>query len=592
MNKKHIYMLLLSLTFLIASGRARFLRLPCAKKELDDIGIKTLAENDLAIKTLAVYDTVADPRIQSFNDLISISWGESLESITMNKCYRPAVGIGSHAPGKLTGPRVSIASSKERVAYVALTASLASSALEIVQDALRALNKPNNRVSYYLEEGHSKNLHNLDDIFFDFKKRKFIVDFADTLKSLDNVREWELRPYFYRYQSYDRLDRNYFSFRELALRPLSCLLIASPDIGDEGKRIAQEILKDKEVLEIIKLQFSTILVNPQFQMEICLNFKDYLMHNSWSKGIANIFDELSMKDQYDIFNSSLQKYVRFFYHSLGRHRDSTIEFYYIYEALDFFQEPQALDKLSSFDQLSYSEQQLTRSVARTLINIVSVPGYLDGAGYYPGIWLFAYYIVEFLMTNKNSRFIKLYQDHIHNTSLIEKIEFLKTFIELNKRANELLPSKLAMKKREGSIVWKQLGEEKIMKWFKQYFRQLNALERDFNAKFNQIGKHLRAYENSISHPELYNRSSKEYVSSQLGALLNTKIIKYFFRRDIEKPTLEEAQRKQYLKIINKAARRLKMKEQKKQKRRGKEEQQQRFRKVKTKFSSFFKKHQL
>ncbi|CAH7685576.1 hypothetical protein PPACK8108_LOCUS20130 [Phakopsora pachyrhizi] len=187
-----------------------------------------------------------------------------------------------------------------------LTASLASSALEIVQDRLRALNKPNKRVSYYLEERHSEDLHNFDDIFFDFKRRKFIVDFFDTLKSLDKVEEWGGRPYFFSSESHDQLNRNYYSLRELALRPLSCLLIASNDIGDEGKRIVQEILKDKEVIEIIKRQFLTISVNPQFQMEIFLNFKDYLINNSWSKGIANIFDELSVKDQCDIFSSSLE----------------------------------------------------------------------------------------------------------------------------------------------------------------------------------------------------------------------------------------------------------------------------------------------
>ncbi|CAH7669383.1 expressed protein [Phakopsora pachyrhizi] len=190
MSKKHYYIILLSLMFQFATRRASFLRLFCAKKEVDDAAMKTLAENDLAIKTLAVYETVSDPRVQSFKDLISISKGEKVDSIKINESYKPTVGIGPHGPDKLTGPLVPSAHKKGRVAYIALTASLASSALEIVQDRLRALNKPNKRVSYYLEERHSEDLHNFDDIFFDFKRRKFIVDFFDTLKSLDKVEEW------------------------------------------------------------------------------------------------------------------------------------------------------------------------------------------------------------------------------------------------------------------------------------------------------------------------------------------------------------------------------------------------------------------
>ncbi|CAH7688204.1 expressed protein [Phakopsora pachyrhizi] len=294
MTIKRLYLLLLSFMSHFAIRRASFLRHPWAKKDVNDLAIKTLAENYFAIKTLAVHDTVSDRRIQSFNDLISISKGEKPKSIPMSQLYRPTVGIGPYAPGKLTGPLVSIAHSREGVAYVALTASLASSALEIVQDQLRVLHKPNNRVSYYPEVVHSENLHNLDDIFFDFKKRKFVVDFSETLKSLDNVEEWEGKPYFFESYEYDQLNRNYFSLRELALRPLSCLLIASPDIGDVGKKIAREILKDKEVLEIIKLQFSTVSVNHQFALEICLDFKDYIKQNRLSKGIANIFDGIKI----------------------------------------------------------------------------------------------------------------------------------------------------------------------------------------------------------------------------------------------------------------------------------------------------------
>ncbi|CAH7685613.1 hypothetical protein PPACK8108_LOCUS20173 [Phakopsora pachyrhizi] len=213
----------------------------------------------------------------------------------MNENYRPRVGIGPYAPDKLMGPRVSIAHKKEEVSYVALTASLASSALEIVQDQLRLLNKPNKHYNHVAERD-SENTYNFDDVFFDFKKRKFITDFSDTLKSLDNAEKFNEKPYFFKYYSYDNLDRNYYFFRELALRPLSCLLVASPNIGNEGKKIAQEILKDKEVLKIIKLQFSTMLVNPQFEKEIYLDFKDYLMHNSWSKEqLAQTIRELEIE---------------------------------------------------------------------------------------------------------------------------------------------------------------------------------------------------------------------------------------------------------------------------------------------------------
>ncbi|CAH7683455.1 expressed protein, partial [Phakopsora pachyrhizi] len=543
---------------------------------------KTLAENDLAIKTLAVHDTVADPRIQSFNDLISISKGEKLDSITMNENYRP--GIGPYAPDKLLGPRVSIAHKKEEVSYVALTASLASSALEIVQDQLRLLNKPNKHYNHVAERD-SENTYNFDDVFFDFKKRKFITDFSDTLKSLDNAEKLYEKPYFFRYCSYDNLDRNYYFFRELALRPLSCLLVASPNIGNEGKKIAQEILKDKEVLKIIKLQFSKMLVNPQFEKEIYLDFKDYLIHNRWSK-------ELSVKDQYDIFSSSLENYVKFYYYHIANNRDSTLELNGIYEALDFFLVPQALNKLSDLNGQSHKEKVLTISVAKTLINILSVPGYLENDKYHGGIWSFAYYIVEYLVTNKDSRFLDIYKYQIQNDSLLEKIELIKKCIALKKKAIELWPRTLTIKKREVIKVWEQLGEDKVVNWFKQYFMKLNALDRDLKANFNQIEKHLKDYENYISHPETYNASSKEYISSKLGALLNTKTIKHFLKVDIENHILEEAKRKQHLKILNKAVkrRRLELKKQKKQERREKEEQ--RFRKLKNQIYSFLKKKSL
>ncbi|CAH7688201.1 expressed protein [Phakopsora pachyrhizi] len=311
MTERHLYLLLLSLTFHFSIRQASFLRLPWTKKYVNNLAevkymssaIKALAENDLAIKTLAVHDTVSDPRIQSFNDLISISKGEKPVSIPMNECNRPTVGIG----GKLTGPLVSIAHNREGVAYVALTASLASSALEIVQDQLRVLQKPNERASIYEEERHAENIYSFDDVFFDFKKRKFVVDFSETLKSLDNVGKWDGKPYFFDSFEHHQLDRNYFSFRELALRPLSCLLIASPDIGDVGKKIAREILKDNEVLEIIKLQFSTVSLNHQFEMEICLDFKDYVKHNRWSKGIAHIFDGIKIIIFHSLFSLFLKK---------------------------------------------------------------------------------------------------------------------------------------------------------------------------------------------------------------------------------------------------------------------------------------------
>ncbi|CAH7682132.1 expressed protein [Phakopsora pachyrhizi] len=227
-------------------------------------------------------------------------------------------------------------------------------------------------------------------------KRNFIAEFSDTLRSLDRTKKWRGRPYFMKFESHDRLERKFFSYRELALRSLSCLLIASPNIDDEGKKIVQEVLKDQEVLEIIKLQFSSISANYEFETNLFLDFKDYLTHNSWSKGISNIFNELSVEDQYDVFNSSLEKYVKFYnYLNVVQYRKSASELDNMYQVLDFFEEPQALNKLKNLDKLSRNDRDLSVSVARTLISIVSVPKYLDRPIDYSGIWSFSYYIVEF-----------------------------------------------------------------------------------------------------------------------------------------------------------------------------------------------------
>ncbi|CAH7688200.1 hypothetical protein PPACK8108_LOCUS23132, partial [Phakopsora pachyrhizi] len=270
---------------------------------------------------------------------------------------------------------------------------------------------------------------------------------------------------------------------------------------------------------------------------------------------------LSEKDQYDIFNVSLEKYVTYYKYLFSENRDSTLELNSVYKALDFFQVPQALNKLSNFNGLSHSEQELTKSVARTLINIVS------------GIWSFAYYIIEFLMANKHSRFLELYQDQIQHDSLIEKIDFLKKCIALKNAANELIPSTLTIKKRGFNKVWEQLGEEKIVKWFEQYSSDINAIDGDLKAQSNQI-EDLKNYENSVSHVDSCNVGSKEYIASKLGALLKTKIIKHFLRRFKEKSTLEEAKLEKHFEIINIAAKRrfLELKEQKKKKERQKKDQ--------------------
>ncbi|CAH7675569.1 hypothetical protein PPACK8108_LOCUS10590 [Phakopsora pachyrhizi] len=281
------------------------------------------------------------------------------------------------------------------------------------------------------------------------------------------------------------------------------------------------------------------------------------MHNCWSKGVANILNELSVKDHYDILNYSFKNYVNYYFYRSFNFRSSNNEFRYIYEVLDFFKEPQALDKLSNSENLPHSEKQLTKSVARTLINIVSVPKFLDYL-MYSCIWSFAYYIVEFLVTDQSSRFLELYQEQIEKSSLMEKIDLIKKFITLKKEANQLLPSKLNIMTRKSSEVWKRLGDDRIVKWFDQYFVKLNKLDKDFKSLKNQIENHLSVYKKLNSHPELNNRSHKQYISCQLGGLLNTKIIGHFLSKNIVKSKLIKSERKKHLKMIKFAIKRKKV----------------------------------
>ncbi|CAH7685039.1 expressed protein [Phakopsora pachyrhizi] len=556
MTKKYFYIFLLSFVLNPDTRKASFLLRSSTKKEMDK----------LALEALAVHDTIADPQLSSFNDLISISKVEKPESIDIYENYKPAVG-NNFASNKCSGPIVTT-KDHERIAYSTLTASLANSALEIVQYKLRALNKPNERLSYFLKEWHLENINRLDETPFHIKERNFIFDFSSTLKSLDKAENWSRKPYFIKFESCDRLERKFFSYRELALRSLSCLLIASPDIDDVGKKIVKEVLKDQEVLEIIKLQFSTILMNSEFDKDIYLNFKDFLMHNNWSKGFANIFDviypELSEMDQHYVFNSSLKQYVKFYNYFTSHQRKSATEFRDIYQVLNFFEEPQTLNKLSNLNRLSNSNDDLSGSVARTLIGIVSVPGHLDRPNNYAGIWSFAYYIVESLVTDPNSLFLKIYQDIIQKDSLIEKIEFLKKCIYVKKRANEFFPSRLIIRPREKSQVWKQLGDDSIASWFNQYFIKLNQLEKDLKKQFNQCQEHLKSNENFEYHTELYKRNSKEPISSKLGGLLSTEIIKHFLTEHVVKPKLETEKYKPIMQIAYKLNR-LYLKEEKKNK---------------------------
>ncbi|CAH7683404.1 expressed protein [Phakopsora pachyrhizi] len=320
----------------------------------------------------ALHDAVLDAKIASFDILHSISRINSDTNIKASSVnvYKPK------------GPMIKLENQRKEVAYSELAASIAIKAIDLVKNYLRRVKYQKLRVHFAPEDV----ANNLDDIFFEWMENSFIDEFHSTLKSFENAKSSSKQTFCITDFGYCDLNgEKIYSFEELILRSLDYLLQASSSTGGEGKRIVQKVLKDSEVLKIIKSQFEKSFMNQQLEKSLFIDMEDYLKHNDWTKGFANIYDVLSKEDQHEILLNSIKTFSEVMSRKFVKYQPFFSD---LKDTLIFFKDPEALNKLGN--EINAENQE----IARILIEFLSKPDIIDPMGVFPNIWSFSYYIVE------------------------------------------------------------------------------------------------------------------------------------------------------------------------------------------------------
>ncbi|CAH7681793.1 expressed protein [Phakopsora pachyrhizi] len=500
-----------------------------------------------ARETLALHDSISDPRVKAFGDLFSISKVDATESKELysqnaseNKCRAISRNL---APRMISKNEFLISGSRG-------TASIAKQALGIVQNYLRRIQKPNNQLLYFPEDFKSSNTFGMDEAFLESMKAQFIDDFCNIFKILYKIKEPKENNYEIYGIKYNEAEEEYYTWAELSLRALNCLLLASPKINGEGKKIVQEILKDDEVLEIIKHQFSITVTKDDFNKELHIDFEHYLKQNSWSQGIAEVFDELSKKDQFDIFNYSIKLFIDSYeYKKLFSEIPYFADNYpQLKEVIEFF------DKTEAVSQLATEINETTVSVSGILINFIANPTLIDENGNNKTLWLFTYYIVEHLVRNQCSNYFQTYKDQIIRTRLLEKIDFMKSHISLKNNISRLLPKSPYIKQRQEKEILEMLADDRTLKWFKNYLEELENLCKDVEKHVKEINRHEKNQANFSSLVLNYENNFEELISALIGFWINSNTIVYFWEITQKKVSLKivDEQRQKHLLILQKA----------------------------------------
>ncbi|CAH7689184.1 expressed protein [Phakopsora pachyrhizi] len=500
-----------------------------------------------ARETLALHDSISDPKFKAFGDLFSISRVDATESIEVYS--QQASDIQCRAISSKLAPRIN-SKNELLISGSRGTASIARGAIEIVQHHLRKIQKPRNQLLYFPEGFGSKNTFGMDEAFLESMKKQFIDEFCKNFKILHKAKELKQTNYKIYKIKFNQDENEYYTWAELSLRALNCLLLSSPKINGEGRKVVQEILKDEEVLEIIKHQFSITVTKDNFYKELHINFEHYLKQNSWSHGIAEIFDELPKKDQFDIFSHSINSFFEFRdYKTLFTLFPSTTDnLPRGKEFVEFFGDSEALSKLLK------ENDGPAKSVSKFLIDFISDPNKIDESGTYKTLWIFAYYLVEFLVRNQNSIFFQRYRDQIIQNGLLEKIYLMKSHIHLKNEINRLLPESSYMKHREEKEIWEQLSGEKMFRWFEEYLKQLKKLSEDVENHAKQLEIHKNNQVNISFLGTSYDRNFRKILSAMLGIWIDTKMINYFWKISYKQvpSNVVELQRERHLPILQKA----------------------------------------
>ncbi|CAH7672974.1 expressed protein [Phakopsora pachyrhizi] len=492
---------------------------------------------------LALHDSISDPRIKAFGDLFSISKVDATES---KELYSPNVLENKfRAISRNLAPRM-ISKNEFLISGSRGTALIAKQALGIIQNHLRRIQKPNNQLLYFPEDFKSSNTFGMDEAFLKSIKAQFIDDYCNIFKILYKIKEPKESNYGIYRIKYNEAEEEYYTWAELSLRALNCLLLASPKINGEGKKIVQEILKDDEVLEIIKHQFSITVTKDVFNKELHIDFEHYLKQNSWSQGIAEVFDELSKKDQFDIFNYSIKLFIDSFKYAEIPYFANNYP--HLNEVIEFFGKTEAVNELTT--EINGSAV----SVSRILINFIANPALIDQDGSNKTLWILTYYIVEHLVRNQSSFFFQSYKNEIIRTRILEKLDFMKSHISVKNKIDRLLPKSPNIKQRKEKEMWEMLADDKTFKWFEDYFEQLERLCKEVEKHVREFNRHERNRIKFSSTVVYYENNVEELISALIGFWINSEIVGYFWKISQKEVSFKivEDQRKFFSLILQKA----------------------------------------
>ncbi|KAI8451904.1 hypothetical protein BY996DRAFT_3511578 [Phakopsora pachyrhizi] len=131
----------------------------------------------------------------------------------------------------------------------------------------------------------------LDDLILDRDYTNLCVEFCSAFKALDKAKRFLKGPYFKLDGDSNFEDEDIYSWREIALRILDYLVVASPNIENynAGKAIVKKVLEDIVVAKIVKQQFLQALNIENFQVRNYDNIDNYIKASIPNKGLINIF---------------------------------------------------------------------------------------------------------------------------------------------------------------------------------------------------------------------------------------------------------------------------------------------------------------
>ncbi|KAI8460854.1 hypothetical protein BY996DRAFT_6409071 [Phakopsora pachyrhizi] len=465
---------------------------------------------ELARKTLALHrQAISDPDFTRFKELTDLCKGKLPHSMfDKPKDYRKR---------KLEGTRIVIpivqVDSSPGIPYSKALASIAGDIQLIIRQNLMSLNQSKKRINLTAKEFKGNSEISLVDVFLDGFIDVFVHRYCETLKSLDHAEKIKIDP-LSKFRTEDD-GITIYKWREITLRALNCLLLASPKISGLGKLIVKKVLEDKDVLEIVKQQFSrSFVIRKALMDEFHTDYRDFLKSNRWNKGFGNILDELSKENQSDVIaraiKHSAESFVYFYEATEGPEHAEVLK---ILQFLAFLHDDKAIHILAEI------RNQSTESIARFLIRAVSISiDFQRNTSHYSNcFWSFLYYITELLLADQKSKFRELYKIEIENNCLIEKLGLLRKITELRNKASKFSPKGLKVQHIKKNEVWKKLKEEEVADGFKAYFEYLERLEKDIEAHNSQLSKYVKSFMKTYSsYRSLDMNDREESMRAMLG----------------------------------------------------------------------------